>query len=67
MRNIFVNEIEQAKEFYAYYEEKIKADAAIWYSKDVDDTSKLVEDNFQWTCDYFLLRMEMMDELFLIY
>ena len=44
----------------------IKTDANIWYSNDVQDTNLLVTDNFNWTMDYFKLRMEMMDVLFLI-
>ena len=31
-----------------------------------EDTDALVDDNFSWTFNYFALRLEMMDELFLI-
>ena len=65
IRDIYLHEIDCAKEFYAFYEDKIKIDAELWYSKDVDDTATLVEDNFSWTIDYFELRIEMLDELFL--
>ncbi len=66
LREIYLYELESAKEFFSFYEDKIKEDATIWYSDDVDDVIKLVEDNFSWTFDYFDLRIEMLDELFLI-
>ena len=66
LRDIFVHEIESAKQFYLFYQDEIKEDASIWFNDDVDDTNKLVEDNFKWTSDYFVLRIEMLDELFLI-
>lgn len=65
-RDIYIHEFESAKQFYSFYETDIKLDASIWYSKDVADTNVLVDDNFKWTFDYFALRLEMMDELFLI-
>ena len=66
LRDIYLHEINGAKDFYNFYETAIKDDASIWYSNDVDDTNTLVTSNFNWTMDYFKLRMEMMDELFLI-
>ena len=65
LRKVFVHEIEEAKEFYLFYESKIKTNAEKWYRQNTNDTDKLVEDNYNWTFDYFRLRMEMMDELFL--
>lgn len=66
LRNIYLHELESAKEFFFYYEEEIKADAAIWYRDNVENTDTLVDDNFLWTFNYFELRLEMLDELFLI-
>lgn len=66
LRPIYNYEIAEAKLFFAFYETAIKEDASIWYNKNVSDTAKLVDDNFAWTCEYFRLRMEMMDELFMI-
>lgn len=65
IRDIYLYGIELAKQFYSFYESDIKEDAAIWYENDVSDVNALVEDNFSWTCEYFKLRIEMMDELFL--
>lgn len=65
LRPIYNYEIAEAKLFYEFYETAIKEDASIWYSSNVADTNKLVDDNYAWTCEYFRLRMEMMDELFL--
>ena len=65
IRDIYLYGIELAKQFYRFYESDIKEDAAIWYETDVSDVNALVEDNFSWTCEYFKLRIEMMDELFL--
>lgn len=64
LRKIYLEEIENAKKYYYKYEELIKTDASIWYSEKINDTNKLVDDNFKWTCNYFELRMEMMDSLF---
>ena len=66
LRDIFLHELKSAKEFYYFYQDEIKADAALWYSDDVDDINALVDDNFSWTFDYFDMRLEMMDSLFLI-
>ena len=66
LRDIYLHETNGAKDFYNFYETAIKDDASIWYSNDVDDTNTLVTSNFNWTMDYFKLRIEMMDELFLI-
>ncbi|MBQ9070736.1 MAG: CotH kinase family protein [Clostridia bacterium] len=67
LRDIYLHEFESAKEFFYYYEDKIKADSAIWYNDDAEDTDALVDDNFLWTFKYFELRLEMLDELFLIH
>ena len=67
LRDIYLHELESAKEFFYYYEDMIKADSAIWYNDDVEDTNTLVDDNFLWTLKYFELRLEMLDELFLIH
>ena len=66
LRDIYVHEFESAKSFFYFYEDEVKADASVWYSDDVEDTDTLVDDNFSWTFNYFELRLEMMDELFLI-
>ncbi len=66
LKGIYLSEIDKAKQYYQFYEAEIKADAEVWYKQKVSDTDTLVEDNFKWTCDYFELRLEMMDELFLI-
>ena len=66
LRNIFIDEIELSKSFFNTYNALILEDASIWYSSKVNDTEKLVLDNFNWTSTYFSLRMEMTDELFLL-
>ena len=66
VRDIYVHEIKSCAQFYNFYESEIKADASIWYYNDVSDTNALVNDNFNWTISYFTLRLEMMDELFLL-
>jgi len=66
LRDIYIHEISSAEQFYRFYEDEIKSDAEIWYFEDVADTDTLVSDNFSWTMDYFSLRIEMMDELFLL-
>ena len=65
LRDIYLSEIDKAKQYYQFYEMQIKADAEIWYKQKVSNTDTLVDDNYKWTCDYFELRLEMMDELFL--
>lgn len=67
LRDIYLHELESAKKFFYCYEDEIKADSAIWYSDDAEDTDALVDDNFLWTFKYFELRLEMLDELFLIH
>ena len=67
LRDIYLHELESAKEFFYYYEDMIKVDSAIWYNDNVEDTNALVNDNFLWTLKYFELRLEMLDELFLIH
>lgn len=66
LRDIYVHEFAEAKKFYAFYESDIKTDAVIWYAEDVENTDALVDDNFVWTFNYFDLRLEMLDGLFLL-
>ena len=65
LKKIYEYEIQQALTFFEFYEEDIKQNASIWYSSNTNDTNALVDDNKKWTFDYFKLRMEMMDSLFL--
>ena len=39
----------------------------LWSGRFGKDTDALVDDNFLWTFKYFELRLEMLDELFLIH
>lgn len=64
LRDIYFESIEDAKQHFNKNKDLIIEDAFIWYSKDVEDINKLVEDNYNWTCEYFRLRMDFMDSLF---
>ncbi len=66
LRDIYLHEIKLATEFYSFYEQSIKEDAFIWYFNKVENINTLVNDNYNWTMNYFSLRLEMMDSLFLI-
>lgn len=65
LRDIYLVEIEEAKLYFDVHEHIIKENAKIWYSSYVDDTDMLVDNNRDWTFNYFELRLQMMDELFL--
>lgn len=57
-------ELQEGGRYYAFYESLIKANAEIWYSE-IEDIDALLENNRDWTFDYFALRKELYDSLYL--
>ena len=64
LKDIITYELTEMKRYFEFYSLEIYENAEIWYSKDAKDTKQLVLDNYNWTCQYFKLRMELMDEIF---
>lgn len=59
---IVIHHLNEMNEYINFYDTEIMLNGQKWYEK--YDVPELVTNNYNWTNDYFSLRMEMMDEVF---
>ena len=65
LRPIINYELDEGQKYYTFYNELIKENANIWYTE-IDDIDALLQNNYQWTFNYFTLRLELYDSLYLL-